>query len=474
MKDSLLLKTLPITLGVVGLGLAAAWWACGSGRLLEERVPGQDRSDGGPGPGSSGKWDGKLIQGTAPVPGNFTGLWPWFRGPDSDNVSKETVPLAKSWPPSGPPVLWKIDVGEGFAAAAICRGRVYLIDYDHKNQADALRCLSLADGQEIWRYAYSVKVKRNHGMSRTVPAVTGKYVVSIGPKCHVVCLDAISGELRWKKNLVSEFDTEVPPWYAGQCPLIDGDRLILGTGGSALVVAVEIETGKVLWQSPNPARWQMTHSSPISMEFKGRRMYVYCASGGVAGVSAADGRILWESPDWKISMANIPGPLHLGDGRLFFSGGYNAGSLMIQLKEAGDKFAVETLFRLKPTVFGATQHTPILHLGHLFGVRPDGQLACLDLGGKPVWESGAANRFGLGPFMIAQDVIYAMNDEGLLTMAEASTTGFQKLGQAKVLPGPDAWGPMALADGRLILRDMNQMVCLEVGAKEARSEPLKP
>jgi outer membrane protein assembly factor BamB len=392
-------------------------------------------------------------------------VWPGFRGADLSNISREGKPLARTWPADGPPALWKLEVGEGFAAAAIWKGRVYFTDYDHKGQSDALRCHSLADGAELWRYAYPVRVKRNHGMSRTIPFVNGQVVVSLGPKCHLICVDAASGELRWKADLVERYNVEVPPWYAGQCPFVDGDRLILGTGGDALCVALDLATGNEVWKSPNPNRWQMTHSSITPVEFKGRKMYVYCASGGVAGVDARDGRILWETPDWKISMANIPSPLDIGEGRIFLSGGYNAGSMMIQLREEGDKFKVETLFRLKPNVFGATQQTPILYKNHILGVRPDGQLACLDLAGKPVWESGAANKYGLGPFMIAQDLLLVMNDDGLLTLAEASVEAFKKLAQARVLHGHDAWGPMALADGRLILRDMNQMVCLDVAAK---------
>ena len=451
---------------LLGAGLVSLWWNAGAARDLKERVPGLDRMDEAAGAGSTNaSWEGKLIKGEASVPTNFTGIWPWFRGPKLDGISREAGPLARSWPAAGPPVLWKLDVGEGFAAAAIRQGRVYFTDYDHKGQADALRCLSLADGRELWRYSYPVRVKRNHGMSRTIPAVTDKWAVSLGPKCHVICVNAQTGELGWKKDLVREFNVEVPPWYAGECPLIDGDRLILGTGGDALVIAVELETGKVLWKSPNPHRWQMTHSSITPAEFQGKRFYAYCASGGVAGVSAEDGRLLWETPDWKISMANIPSPVPVGGGRIFLSGGYNAGSMMIQLKEAAGKFTVEPLFRLKPTVFGATQQTPILYQSHLFGVRPDGQLTCLDLEGKPVWASGPANRYGLGPFLIAQDLLFVMNDEGLLALAEASTTGFKKLAEAKVLEGPDAWGPMALADGRLILRDMNRMICLDVAAR---------
>jgi len=468
MKEPLWTKVLPAGLAGVGLCILAFWWLSKPSSQLVERRPGADLTDGETGTNAaSAKWEGKLVKGPAVAPTNFTGLWPWFRGPERSAISTETTPLARSWPEGGPKVLWKIDVGEGYAATAIRQGRVYLIDYDQPAKADALRCLSLADGREIWRYTYAVKVKRFHGMSRTIPAVTDQYVVSLGPKCHVVCCDALTGELQWKMDLVREFNVTVPEWYAGQCPLVDGDRVILGTGGDALVIAVDLATGKVVWKSRNPHKWEMTHSSLMPVEINQTRMYVYCASRGVAGVAAQDGAVLWETPDWVVKMANIAAPLYVGDRRLFLSGGYDAGSMMIQLQPDGDKFKVKPLFRLRAKVFGSEQQTPIFYENHIFGVRPkpDEQLVCLNLDGKIVWSSGAANKFGAGPYMIAQGMLFVLNNDGVLTLAEASTTGFKKLAQARVLQGHESWGPMALADGRLIVRDMTQMACLDVSAQ---------
>ncbi|MHC4336515.1 MAG: outer membrane protein assembly factor BamB family protein, partial [Planctomycetota bacterium] len=197
------------------------------------------------------------------VPADLPGAWPRFRGANFDAISTEDVELARTWDADGPGVLWSIEVGEGYAGAAILAGRVYILDYDREKQADAIRCLSLADGKEIWRYSYPVKVKRYHGMSRTVPAVTEKYIVTLGPKCHVTCLDSMTGQFRWMLDLVRDFGATVPPWYAGQCPLIDNDKAIIAVGGDALMIAVDCETGKIIWQSPNPHRWVMTHSSVI-------------------------------------------------------------------------------------------------------------------------------------------------------------------------------------------------------------------
>jgi outer membrane protein assembly factor BamB len=331
---------------------------------------------------------------------------------------------------------------------------------------DVLRCLSLDDGREIWRNGYRVVVPLHHGRSRTIPAVYDGHVVTIGPRCHVVGWDAASGEPLWAIDMVRDFGATVPPWYTGQCPLIDeaADRLILAPGGDALLVAVDYRTGGIVWESPNPHGWTMTHSSVIPMELAGRRMYVYAGKGGVAGVAADDGSILWETTDWQIGMATCPSPVPLGDGRIFLSGGYNAGALMLRVVEQGGRFRAETLYRLDARAFGSEQHTPVLYEGHLYGVRQrDGRLVCLDLEGNERWQSGQ-DRFGAGPYMIADGLIFVLDNSGKLTMAEATPDRYRVLDQAVVLPdGIESWGPMALVGRRLIVRDMTRMVCVEVG-----------
>jgi len=409
---------------------------------------------------------GTLTRGDGEL-SDLPGSWPGFRGARLDGIGHEAVRLARSWGPSGPPRLWSVEVGEGYAGAAVEEGRVFVLDYDREAQKDALRCLSLQDGREIWRYSYPVKTKRNHGMSRTVPAVAGGFVVGLGPKCQVTCLDAESGQLAWALDLVAELGTTVPPWYAGQCPLVDGDRVILAPGGpDALLVAVDLPSGEILWRAHNPRRWEMTHSSVLPVTIGDRRAYLYCASGGVAAVAAEDGALLWESSDWRISIAAIPTPVGLGDGRFFFSGGYDAGSLMLRLRPDGEGLAHETLYHLEPGVFGATQQTPVYYEGHIYGVRPDGQLVCLTPEGQVRWTSGPRHRFGLGPFLIADGLIFVMNDTGTLTLAEASPASFELLGEAQVLEDAhDSWGPMALAGGRLIVRDLTRMRCLDMREK---------
>ncbi|MFW6286738.1 MAG: PQQ-binding-like beta-propeller repeat protein, partial [Candidatus Sumerlaeota bacterium] len=339
--------------------------------------------------------------------------------------------------------------------------------YDRENSKDAIRCLSLDTGEEIWRYTYSVEIKRNHGMSRTVPAVANGYVVSFGPKCHIKCLDAETGELNWERQLVMDNNARVPLWYAGQCPLIDGKNVILAPGADPLMMAIDIETGEIVWEAVDDVITGQTHSSIIPMEIEGVRQYVYEAETGVVGVEAETGRVLWTYPGWKIKIANVASPVYVGGGRIFCSGGYGAGSAMLQIeKDESGQFTTQELFRLPPSVFGSEQHTPIFYDGYLYGVepRPKAEMVCLNVDGEREWASGGEHRFEIGPYMIVDGRMLALHGQtGELSLAEVSPAGFTPLAKAKVLDGHDVWAPMAYAEGRLIVRDLTQMICLDIG-----------
>ena len=432
-------------------------------------MPGADRPIGG---GASDLDEAVPELGTPVVsngiPLDSTAEWPQFRGPHRDAIADDPTPLARTWPPEGPPRLWAVEMGEGYAGAAVRQGRVFVLDYDESAEADTLRCLSLRDGQEIWRNSYPVAVTRNHGMSRTVPSVVGDRVITLGPRCHVACWDVETGVGLWLIDLVRDFGAEVPRWYAGQCPLVDQGRLILAPCGKSMLIAIDLKTGDVVWESPNPRNWRMTHVSIMPMDFEGRRTYVYCGSGGVAGIDAEDGSLVWDTVDWPEKFATSPSPVILPEGRILLSSGYDnkTGSLLLQLAETSGQIVAETEKRLTPKQFNSEQQTPILYEDHLYGVRKrgGGQLVCMDTNGNELWNSGR-DRFGHGPYMIADGMIFVMSNRGELTMAEASPNAYKRLAASQVIEdGHDAWGPMALVDGRLIVRDMTRMVCLDVAA----------
>jgi outer membrane protein assembly factor BamB len=402
--------------------------------------------------------------------------WPQFRGSNRDNMSTETG-LFKTWPAGGPKVLWKTPVAEGYAGVAIKDGIAYLNDYDTAKKAHLVRAISMADGKDVWRWSYPVEIRPSHGITRTVPAVGQKLVFSLDPKCRFHALDAKTGKVVWQKDLVKEFKSTIPGWYAGQNPLLDGDRVVIATGGDALMVAFDQATGKEVWRTANPGNDLMSHVSLMPTTIDGVKQYLYLTMNKVVGVAAADGQLLWSIP-FAVKMAACPSPVAIGDGRIFITSGYEAGSMMIQVQKGASGFTAKKLYDLTSVQFNSEVHTPVLYQNHLFAVssKTRGRFTCLGLDGKAVWQSpvvsgdpAATRTFDLGAFLFADGMFFVLDGKtGMLRLLEANTKQYKELASAQVLTGEDVWGPIALSNGKLVIRDLSQMICLQVGPTTAK------
>ena len=244
-----------------------------------------------------------------------------------------------------------------------------------------------------------------------------------------------------------------------------GDTVILApVGKETLMMAVELETGEVVWETPTFDRWQMTHTSILPMRFGDTDAYVYSANEGLAAVAAEDGALLWHTDAWRLRIG-VASPIDAGDGRILIAGGYNSGAKMFHIEQQSDNFVPNVAFEHKSEVFGSDQQTPIYYGGVVYGVRPDKQLVCMDVDGSIRWTSGSENRYGIGPYIIANGLIYILDDDGVLSLIRVNPDRFERLAQAKVLDGHESWGPPALAAGRLIVRDLTTMVCLDVSSQ---------
>lgn len=409
----------------------------------------------------------------APAPSSrFTGIWPGFRGAGRDNIVRAA---------SGPaleadfPVRWSFTTGEGHAAPAIYKGRVYVLDYDETLLSDMLRCFSLETGQELWRRWYRVRMKRNHGFSRTIPAVGDGYVITIGPEGHVMCCDPVSGALKWTLDMQQAFDTEVPFWYTGQCPLVEDGTLVLAPAGAEVLMAgLDVMSGEVRWTTPNTLKYTMSHSSVMPMELGGKRTYVYVGVGGVCGVSAeaADrGTLLWNTGKWQPSVV-APSPLRLSSSRVFLVAGYGTGGALLEVTRNGSSWKADILEQYKSDKgLSAEQQTPILYDGMVISILPKDaggpreRLVCYDPSDlhTAIWRSEPDEKFGLGPYMVIGDCLFAFDENGMLYVYRLQRGGMSLVRKQQVLEeGVDAWGPMAYADGHLILRDSHHVVCLKI------------
>jgi outer membrane protein assembly factor BamB len=439
---------------------------------LKAIVPGMDKKNVG-NVASENIKIGEIFKKLSDFSSPLKGSWPMFRGQNHDNIVSDPGNFNANWNAKEPKIRWSVELGEGHAAPVISDGLAYILDYDEKNRADLLRVFSLADGKEIWQRGYKIHHKRNHGMSRTIPALNENVVVSIGPRCHVMCCDKKTGDLKWALDLEKQYGTETPLWYTGQCPLIDNNMVILAPSGKSMMIGVDCQTGKVLWETPNPKNWKMSHSSVIPATMDGKRMYIYAAVGGICGVSAepADlGKLLWSIASWAPSVV-APSPVPFSTNKIYLTAGYGAGSAVLQILRKGEEFSAKVVQELKPNEgIACEQQTPILYNKLLFSILPkDGgtlknQFVCYNPEdcSKPVWTSGKTNRYGLGPYLLIGQYFLILDDDGTLSLLKASTSSFQEVAKKRFFEGQDAWGPMAFADGYLLLRDSKQLYCLDL------------
>lgn len=472
-KSYLFNKLLPAI--IIVLFSTAFIWYMGSDPVddIVERLPGMDERPLLIGDGDSVSI-GEFFESYGSTTLSTSSNWPRFRGNDFSNISLDKTPLVSEWPDSVPDVVWQIKLGEGHAGPAIHDGKVYILDYDEKIRADVLKCLSFETGEELWKRWYNVAIKRNHGMSRSIPTVTDDYIISIGPRCHVMCLDTKTGDLIWAFDLVRDYGAEIPQWYTAQCPLIDNGIAVLAIGGESLLMGVDCSSGEIVWKTPNPKNWKMSHSSIIPATIHGQETYIYMSVGGISGIAAngpEQGKVLWETNEWSPTVV-ATSPVYLGNNEIAFTTGYGAGGGKIRITKSGNTFGAQLIEKHGPREgLASEQQTPLLAGDYLWTINPKdagalrNQLSCYhksDLN-NPVWTSGKEDRYGLGPYMVVNDKMFLVNDEAELFMFSFNTNSVELLDSCKPLgEGIDAWGPLAFADGFLIMRDSHIMVCIDM------------
>lgn len=466
-----------ITIGTIALYtfLLIGWHIYDPSSNFTESLPGADNRP----VGHARKSDDVLIgeffmQGDVTVPSTeLKGEWPCFRGANHDN--QISSPFTVQSTTFHFKELWSVETGEGHAAPVISEGRVYVLDYDEQLSSDALRCFDLQTGQQLWRRWYRVPMKRNHGFSRTIPAIGCGAVVTIGPEGHVMCCDKITGQMNWSIDMKKRFGTEIPFWYTGQCPLIYNDMLVLAPAGpDTLMIGVDVRTGKTMWGTPNTVNFKMSHSSVIPMLLGGTPTFVYIGVGGVCGVSAEAGslgQLLWNATKWQPSVV-APSPLQIAPNQIYLVAGYGAGGALLQVDKQGTSWHATIKDSYKASEgMSSEQQTPINYQGTLITILPkDGggmreRLAMYSPNNlhHPIWTSAADERFGLGPYIVLGDRLIAFKEDGELYVYQLRTNSMTLLYKQRVMDeGVDAWGPMAYADGMLIVRDSKTIKCLKI------------
>jgi outer membrane protein assembly factor BamB len=400
--------------------------------------------------------------------------WPQWRGPERNEVSQEKG-LLKSWPESGPALLWTYaDLGAGYSGSAIVGNHLYTIGAP-KNKESVI-ALDVKTGKKLWdtpigdMFSYGAW---GDG-PRSTPTVDGKFLYALGGQGNLACIECETGKKVWQISMWNDLGGQMMSnWGYAESPLVDGDKVICCPGGGeGTVAALDKKTGKVLWRSRELTD-RAAYSSLIVAEVGSVRQYINLTGNGVAGVAAADGRLLWHYNQDSYRTAVIPTAI-FHDGLIYATSGYGAGCDLIKLKPDGQKVEAEQVYANKNMT---NHHGGVVLLGdHIYGYS-DKERAwiCQDFKtGEIVWTEG--KKLGKGSLTCADGHLYCYSEnDGTLVMIAASPNGWSESGRFKIpretrirRPSGKIWTHPVIANGRLYLRDQDLLFCFDVREHTAR------
>jgi len=416
-----------------------------------------------------------LTEGSRPLPtfaaglavfaialGSTAGEWAQWRGPNRDGVSADAG-LLQAWPDGGPALLWELSgIGDGssHSSVTIAGGKLFTTGLIGGKQQ--VKAFDAETRNEQW----STEISGNAGRSNSTPTVDDGLLYVVSGDGVLFCLDAKSGEQRWRKSFAEEYGVKgTPTWKFAESVLVDGDGVICTPGAdTAVLAAFDKRTGDEVWRSALPDNLKGTqaqYSSIIVTEAEGVRQYITLVrSLGAIGVAAKDGEFLWNYRRVSNGTANIATPL-VHDGHVFVSTAYGTGSALLKLTGR----AVEEVYFLNSDTF-QNHHGGYVRLGdYIYGGHGHnkGAPTCIELKtGKVVWQAEQPGKGSAG-VTLADGRLYFQYQDGTVALVDATPAGYRLQGTFS-LPGQQgpAWAHPVILDGKLYARWASKLFCYNV------------
>ena len=409
--------------------------------------------------------------------------WPQWRGPNRDGVWTDSG-IASSFPSGGLVPKWKAPIGFGYSSPILLNGMLYLSDLvaDKPIAHERMLCFNARSGKRIWMtqhdtsppdWFFSPAQLRGPG---STPLIHNGRIYGLSMFSVLQCLDARTGTVLWKRDLVVEY--QLPPSSLDASPLVDGKLLIVSMGGrpDAGVVAFDLLTGAEVWRSlAEAASW----SSPVIVSAGGTRQLIVWMRQSVTSLNPTNGSVYWREPTvsgGSPGFSAVSTPVVKGD-RLLVSG------LMFQFDR--DRPAAKVLWPDTPS--GARRilsdtSTPLLVGDYVYSPRSGGTFVCLEAGtGREVWQTNTITRESRGAcvHMIPNgSSLFLFTDQGNLIRARLSPAGYRELSRVHLIDPSSplfenefAWAAPAFANRNIFVRNDRELRCYSMSENSEGGRP---
>ena len=415
--------------------------------------------------------------------------WQGFLGPTGDGKSPEKG-LHLPWPKLGPPVVWRKQIGTGYAAPSVSQGRLFTFDR-HGNNA-RLTCMKSETGEELWRFEYPTDYEDMYGYNngpRACPVVDEDRVYIFGAEGMLHCVSVLDGELIWKVNTAKRFNVVKNFFGVASAPIVDRNLLIVQIGGSppgspkdvyaaqgnlsgngSGIVAFDKFTGKVKYEITDELA---SYASPTLATINGRRWCFMFARGGLVGFEPRTGKVDFHHP-WKskkLESVNASNPVVVHN-LVFISEAYGVGSSLLKVRPSGYQVVWKDAPRRRDKSMMLHWNTAIHHDGYLYGCSgrhaQGSELRCVKLeSGEVMWSLRTDERATL---LYVDGYFVGLGEYGTLMLIRANPKKPEVVSRVRItdeqgqeLIGYPAWAPPVLSNGFLYIRGKERLVCLDLG-----------
>ena len=372
-----------------------------------------------------------------------TNDWPWWRGPNHNGIAHDPQTPPVTWNDSLN-IVWKTPVpGRSHGSPSVIGNRVLLAVADHERNLQSLLCLDRNSGKPLWETTLhqdglNVKGNEKASMASASPACHEKRIFINflnGDSVFMHALD-LDGKPLWKTRLSAYVNHQ----GFGSSPLLHQD-LVIGVSdnkGGGAIVAMSQQTGEVIWKRDRPAK--PNYPSPVVLNAAGREQLILTGCDLVTSLNPQTGATLWEAPGATTECVTTS----VTDGQhVFTSGGYPKNHISAVLADGSGKLAWENNSRTYvPSM--------IVHQNSLFAVLDAGVAVCWDsTTGQELWKARLGGTFS-SSLVLANQNIYAANEEGTTFVYEASREKFRLLATNKL--GDSVFSSPAICGGRIYQR----------------------
>jgi outer membrane protein assembly factor BamB len=382
----------------------------------------------------------------------WTTGWSGFRGARRDGHYR-AGPIRTDWTTLQP--LWRQPVGGGHASFVAANGHAFTIE--QRGAQEVAVAYDVLTGRELWTNAWDAAFIASMGGPgpRATPAFHDGTLFVLGATGELRALDASSGKLRWRTNILDDADTGNLDFGLAASPLIVGTTVVtVPSGGSGrTIVAYDRASGRIAWSALDD---EGAYSSPVRVTLAGVDQIVAVLATRVVGLSSEGGHLLWESP-WPSDGGNHAAqPVILGDNRIFLSSGTGIRGLALEIVRDGDRLTARELWRTNRMKNDVT--SSVHHDGFIYGID-QGILACIDASnGELKWKAG---RYGDGQTILASGHLVITTGDGEVVLVRATPDGHQEIARTTAVEG-DTWNHPALVDGFLLVRNGAQMAAFDL------------